>query len=389
MKNIFSFFLISLTALLFYPFSLVEAAKEPIQIFIRENCQHCHDEQEFLKSQNIPFQTYIIQDYLNEYTRVIDTFSVMGPPLTLAGNTIFEGYDNEKFGQQILQAYEKSTEQMTFLDALQNPTLVSVNGKKASVCADGSDCVVPENRSFSIPFFGDFTIQTDTAWLRYLSSFVLGFLDGFNPCAMWVLVIFVITLMQIGDRVKMFFVAGTFLIAETIMYGFILVAWWQFFNTFSVVYSDILNIAIAILAIGSGLFFMYEGFFTDGTCKVTSADQRKKITERIRNIASSPISWASFVAILLLAFSVNVIEFACSAGYPQVFTNILNTLSAGLSEKIGLLLTYLFAYMLDDVIVFAIALISIEKIGITQQYGRIFNIVGGVLMLCIGIWMLF
>jgi hypothetical protein len=195
--------------------------------------------------------------------------------------------------------------------------------------------------------------------------------------------------MQIGDRVKLAFVAGTFLVAETIMYGLILVAWWKFFNFFSLQYADILNIFVAILAIGSGIFFLYEGIFTDGTCQVTSVEQRKKISERIKNLAHSPVSWASFLGILALAFSVNVIEFACSAGYPQVFTNILNSLSGGIFEKIGLLLTYLFAYMLDDVVVFAIALISIEKIGIAQKFGRGFNIFGGLMMLAIGVWMIF
>lgn len=383
-----SFFIVLFGIFIVPTFALADTIKDPIQIFIRETCTHCHAEQEFLRSQNIPFQTYIIEEHLDIYKRMSDGFLVMGPPLTLSGNTIFEGYSDEAFGKKIIEAYQKSTQQMSFLDALQNPTLVSVYGKKASICADGQACAVPENSTVNIPFMGSVEVATHTPWVRYASSFMLGFLDGFNPCAMWVLVIFVITLMQIGDRVKMMFVAGTFLVAETIMYGLILVAWWKFFNIFSIQYADTLNILVGILAIGSGIFFIYEGIFTDGTCQVTSADQRKKISERIKNIAASPVSWMSFGAILLLAFSVNVIEFACSAGYPQIFTNLLNTLSASTTEKIGLLLTYLFAYMLDDIIVFTIAVIAIEKIGITQQYGRIFNIFGGSIMLLIGGWMI-
>ncbi len=388
MKKIFFSLVFGLLSFSAFLPSLAEGnAKAPIQIFIRETCQHCHDEQEFLRTHSIPFQVYIIEDHLDEYKRVSEGFSVMGPPLTLAGNTLFEGFSDENFGNDIIAAYQGASEQMTFLDALQNPTLVSVFGKKASTCDDGSACSISESRTVEVPLIGTVNIQTETLWLRYVSSFTLGFLDGFNPCAMWVLIIFILTLMQIGDRVKMFFVASTFLVAETIMYGFILIAWWKFFNIFSLQYADILNAFVAILAIGSGLFFLYEGIFTDGTCQVTSAEQRKKISERIKNLAHSPISWVSFFGILTLAFSVNVIEFACSAGYPQVFTNILNSISGGIFEKIGLLITYLFAYMLDDVLVFGIALFSIEKIGIIQRYGRYFNMFGGILMLLVGVWM--
>lgn len=361
----------------------------PIQIFIRENCQHCHDEQEFLKTQNIPFQTFIIEENLDTYKRISEKFSVIGPPLTLSGNTLFEGFSNESFGENIISAYKSPSEQMTFLDAMQNPTLVSVYGKKASTCSNGSACSVSTNPTVSLPFLGEISLYTNTISFRYLSAFLLGFLDGFNPCAMWVLVVFVITLIQIGDKIKMTFVAGTFLLAETLMYGIILIAWWKLFNIISLQFADPLTIAVGILAIGSGFFFLYEGFFTDGTCQVTTVGQRKKISEQIKLLAHSPISIASFIGILLLAFSVNIIEFACSAGYPQIFTNILNGLHLEIIEKIGLLITYLFAYMIDDLIVFAIALISIEKIGIAQKYGRIFNILGGGIMIAIGITMIF
>lgn len=399
MKNIFLFLASVGVFFSFFSLSFAEANLETqpdeknkiaIQIFVRETCQHCADEKVFLTKNNIPFETLEISENLEFYSSVTEKFNVMGPPLTLAGDTLFAGYSDNSFGEKIIEYYEKSNIQYSFDEALKNDEKIGIYGVKAPICTeDSTECLLPENPKFTIPFYGEVEIHTESSWLRYSSSFILGFLDGFNPCAMWVLIMFIIALMQVGDRTKMIFVAGTFLIAETIMYALILVLWWNFFGLFSAEYSLYLNIAVGILALGAGIFFIYEGFFTDGTCQVTNLEQQRSISEKISKIANSPVSWAAFGGILLLALSVNIIEFACSAGYPQVFTNILNSISGDISHKIGLLTTYMAAYMLDDVIIFGIALYSIEKLGVTQKYAKATNIFGGVMMILIGAWMIF
>ncbi len=398
-QNIFLTLCISLFAsgITFFPsvsaINIENSTPTPlIQIFVNKNCTHCTAEKEFLTKHNIPFKTFEITENLDFYSKVTETFNVIGPPLTLAGNTLFQGYDNETTGQKIINAYNNAQTKYNFTTALdpKNFDHIGIYGQKAATCTeDSTECKIPqiENPKFSIPLYGEVEIHTESKALRYTSSFILGFLDGFNPCAMWVLIMFIITLMQIGDRLRMLFVAGTFLLAETIMYALILMVWWKFFNIVSLQYAGILNNIIGVLAIGSGIFFLYEAFFTDGTCQVTSQEQQKNISQKISDIAHSPISWATFGGILLLAMSVNVIEFACSAGYPQVFTNMLNSLDGEFIHKIGLLVTYMFAYMLDDIIVFGIALYSIEKIGLTHKYGRYANIFGGILMILIGIYM--
>ena len=369
-----------------------QTANNPIQIFINKNCTHCTEEKAFLTKKNIPFVTLEITENLDFYSQITEKFNVMGPPLTLAGNTIFQGYDNDKTGEKIIEAYNSAKIKYDFTSAIttENFDKIAIYGQKAAICEDGvKECLIPviENPTFTIPFYGEVEIHTESSTLRYTSSFILGFLDGFNPCAMWVLIMFIITLMKVGDRMRMFFVTGTFLIAETIMYGLILMAWWKFFNIFSLQYGDILNIVIGIVAVCAGLFFLYEAFFTDRTCQVTNQNQQRTISQKISDIANSPISWAAFGGILVLAMSVNVIEFACSAGYPQVFTNMLNTLDGDFSHKLGLLFTYMAAYMLDDILIFGIALYSIEKLGLTQQYAKYANIFGGAMMILIGVYM--
>jgi len=410
------FLLIVLAFVFMSSFSLTSASEisdresfhksEAIQMFVRENCAHCIAEKKFFSeyqendsNQKIDIRLVYINanpENLALFQKFSDKYEIFGSPITLAGDRIFQGYNNDDTGNAIVEAYLSSKKQFTFESAIENAENekgeIFIAGS-APVCTDETIdtevCSLPKN-TVKIPFLGDVSVSSASTQTKYLSSFFLGFLDGFNPCAMWVLTIFLITLMQVGDRVKMLFVAGTFIFAEAIMYGLILVLWWKFFNVFSVQYESIINIIVAVVAILAGLFFVYEGLFSDGTCSVTNLKQQRSISQKISQIAHSPLSWISFFGILMLAFSVNIIEFACSAGYPQIFSKfLLPSFDGDFINQAGLVLTYLGAYMLDDLIVFGIALYSIEKIGITHTYSRIFNMVGGLLMLSLGAIMIF
>jgi len=363
----------------------------PLQVFVRDGCAHCAAEEAYLTEHHISAR--LINIYSNDANKALfDTFAQKfslskNTPVTLAGDQIFVGYNDAHTGDLIVQTYTSAPKKYTVEDALANSAAIKMGGQ-GETCGEGTtECKITGSellKNVEIPFYGTVDLRDAS---RNTISLVLGLLDGFNPCAMWVLVVFLISLMQIGDRVKMAITAGTFLLAETIMYGFILVAWWKLFDF--VGYSAILNIIVGVVAIGGGAFFLYEGFFTDGTCQVTNLEQRKKISGRIADIAKSPLTIATFFGILGLAFSVNIIEFACSAGYPQLFTSILNSADISFPEKVVMLLLYLAAYMLDDVIVFAAALISIDKINITHKYAKYSNIFGGILMLLLGLLMIF
>ena len=57
----------------------------------------------------------------------------------------------------------------------------------------------------------------------------MGLLDGFNPCAMWVLLLLLSLLVRLHDRKRMALVAGTFvLVSGTVYYAF-MAAWLNIF----------------------------------------------------------------------------------------------------------------------------------------------------------------
>jgi hypothetical protein len=58
---------------------------------------------------------------------------------------------------------------------------------------------------------------------------ILGLLDGFNPCAMWVLLFVLSLLVNLRDRVKMAVIGGTFVLVSGIVYFAFMAAWLNLF----------------------------------------------------------------------------------------------------------------------------------------------------------------
>ena len=50
---------------------------------------------------------------------------------------------------------------------------------------------------------------------------------------------------------------------------------------------------------------------------------------------------------------------------------------------------YIFIFMLDDLIVFVVAMITLQLLGVGTRYKQASNLIGGVLMLILGILLIF
>ena len=123
-------------------------------------------------------------------------------------------------------------------------------------------------------------------------------------------------------------------------------------------------------------------------CEVTDLEQRAKISRKVKDIANKPFTLLTALAIIGLALSVNVIEFACSIGIPQTYTKILQINEVPFWARQFYTFIYIIGYMIDDIIVFWFALMSINKLQLTTKYSKWVNLFGGILMIILGLIML-
>ena len=380
------------------------ATKVKIEYFGRADCKNCINLKKYLGELEQKRTDFEVLEYkidkdpsskkkFDEVTTKLKL--VKGTPIIYIDDTIIQGFNSaDTTGKEIEKLIDvaKAKDKVNTLDeyvANGDYSKISSNG---SVCTGTSKCSIsgdtPQKELIvNIPFINK-TVDLSKYSLP-LVSFILGSIDGVNPCAMWVLVLFLTALVAVGNRTKMIQVAGLFLLAEAIMYYMILNVWlytWDFVGL-----DKIITPTVGIVGIIAGIFFI-RSFVVNGdelACEVTDFEKKAKISTRIQDIAKKPFNIITALAIIGLALSVNVIEFACSIGIPQTFTKILQMNDVNFITRQFYNFLYIIGYMLDDMLVFGLALFSVNKLHLTSRYAKWANLFGGILMVLLGLMLIF
>jgi hypothetical protein len=237
---------------------------------------------------------------------------------------------------------------------------------------------IPE--AVRLPLIGE--VRTAHLSLPALTA-LLAAADGFNPCAMWVLVFLLGLLAGMKDRARMWLLGIAFVAASAFVYLLILGAWLNVLLLASAV--SFVRLTIGLVALAGGGYYLKE-FMTnaDMKCEVTASERRRRILERLKALAQEPGLAPALAGIVLLAFAVNVVEFLCSAGIPAVFAQVLALSDLAPWGYFGYLVLYVAVFMLDDLVVLVVALKTLEVTGLTTRYARWSNAVGGAALLAIG-----
>ena len=369
-----------------------------IEVFEREDCGHCRDEKEFLNELTkergdliVTYHNIGEREHKKHFIQLTELEGIPKvTPITIIDAVILQGFDTaETTGKRIKALIDnsKGKPQYTFEEFIAAGGSERIETASGTCDIDGKavECGIDAvDYWVTIPFIGPVDVSK---YSLPALSVVLGFVDGFNPCAMWVLVMFLTILAEVGSRRRMFEIAGLFIVAEAIMYYLILNVWmttWDFVGM-----DRIITPIVGLVAVGAGSYFLYLFYKKDTTCKVGSLERKRKTTEKIKGYATAPMTIMVALGILALAFSVNIIEFACSIGIPQTFTKILDLSYLSWAGKQAYNALYILMYMVDDLIIFGIALYSFDKIGLTtHKYTRASHFIGGLIMVILGIILL-
>ena len=91
---------------------------------------------------------------------------------------------------------------------------------------------------------------------------------------------------------------------------------------------------------------------------------------------------------MVLAFLVNLIELLCSLGLPVIFTEVLSLNNLSTTEYILYMLLYILFFLIDDIVIFVIAMKTLEIKAISNKYTKYSHLIGGIIMLILGILMI-
>jgi glutaredoxin len=443
--KIFSALLISLNLLTCFSPSIALAQTETeitVHVFTSKTCPHCAAEKEFLQeyvNQNPQVTVYDYQidnrqnaEFLNLIAQELETMA-NGVPFTLIGDQYVVGFDDEQgLGQEIIDLIEQERVQNDGLDLAQiaqnnqlsprrseikpvktrtspsptqpqlEPTQTVTYGpvepttlpdsstgsaKSDNNPKDGSqdDLAKLKQQEINIPLLGKRQIKEFSLPVLTL---VVGFIDGFNPCAMWTLMFLISLLLGLEDRKRMWILGVSFILASGAVYFLFMSAWLNLFLFIG--FLKWVRLIIGAVALGAGGYYLYDYVVNKtGACKVTMGGTKKKVFDKLKQFTHKQSLLMAVAGIVLLAFAVNLVELVCSAGLPAVYTKILSMSDLSTWKYYFYLAGYIIVFMLDDLFVFFVAMTTLHQVGINSKYSRYSHLIGGILMLFIGLAMWF
>lgn len=342
--------------------------KVNIYFFHKTSCPHCKKEGKLLDSleekyENINIYRFEVSgdsqnaEYLDEVKKLFDETSG-GVPYTVIGTETFLGY-NSYVGEKLektIQNYldiKKETEQ--------------------------------EKATFNLPIVGK--IDAKEVSIPFV-AILLGVIDGFNPCAMWVLLFLINMFIDMKDKKKMFILGYAFLFTSALVYFLSMLGISVVLNVTAVKQIQIL---IALVALVAGVLNIrtYIKTRNDTGCHVVDDKKRKKMVKRVIKITKQESMLLALIGVIALAASVNLVELACSLGFPAIFSEILALNNVTGPLRVLYLIIYVFFYMIDDLIVFTIAVSTFTIAAKSTKYTKYVNLIAGIIMILIGTLLIF
>ena len=386
--------------LCFLPWMTLGMAKPPekevktphsdLEAFVRQDCPHCERAKGFLVKlkKRFPEATITIHDIGQDPSALLRLKTLaakfgirqVGVPTFLVGEELVVGFESEERTGKHLEAL------------LGRPPPKEVSQRKG-LCPIEADLTCEPHESgrldglqgISLPFFGYRTLPELS-----LPAFtlLLGLLDGFNPCAMWVLLFLLALLTNLRDRRKMFLLAGTFVLVSGAVYFAFMAAWLNIF--FVIGNMRMIQVMIGIVAAGVGLINVKDFWaLGQGVSLAIPESAKTGVYARVRQILTAEHLGGALVGILILALSVNMIEFVCTAGFPALFTQVLSQQGLDSWEYYGYLGLYNLAYVADDAVMVTIAVVTLSHHKLQEREGRWLKLVSGLVMLGLGLLLLF
>ena len=411
MKKILKFLIVFAVFLLLPVSAKADEKVINIHLFYGNGCPHCAAEEEFLSDYlkdrtDVKLYKYEIwydshnQELLSKVQKEMGTTNKNGVPFTVIGKKTIVGYADGVTDEQIKDAINyylnndyrdyageitgkvKKTEVKE--DTIKDESKTEDKTENKIEKADDTKDSDQTDENVTVPVLGK--INAKKVSLPILAV-VLGFVDGFNPCAMWILIFLITMLFNMKDRKKMWILGLTFILTSGIVYLMFMLAWLNLATFISKI--AFIRLLIAVIALVVGLINIYKYIDSlkkkDEGCDVVDKKDRKKIMEKIISITHEKKFIIALLGIMVLAASVNIIELMCSIGIPLLFTQILAMNNLSTFNYMIYMFIYIFFFLIDDIVIFVISMVTLKVTGLSTKYTKYSHLVGGIIMLIIGL----
>ena len=349
------------------------SAQTVIEVYSRPGCPHCAEAHHFLSELATERSDF----------RVVEHDVTREPGALERLRELSDGAGVETPGVPTLVIGENL---LVGFDAASSPARIRalLTARGPSPPAPGPPGTRAELESVELPLIG--RVQVERLGLP-LFTVLVGLLDGFNPCAMWVLLFLLAMLVNLKSRARMALIAGTFVAVSGVVYFAFMAAWLTVFTLIGI--SQPVRIVLASIALLVGAVNIKD-FFAFGRGPSLSIPESAKpgIYKRAREVVHAENLAGAMVGIVVLAFLVNLVELLCTAGLPALYTAILTSHQLPPWKYYAYLTLYIAAYVLDDSIMVTIGVVTLGRRKLQERGGRWLKLLSGLVIIVLGFLLL-
>lgn len=357
-----------------------------MDLFYGKTCPHCANEREFLhefslKDSNINIDEFLIDDNIELLQEYYENYNVPEEYYGLVPILFVEdGY--------ILGFSDKTEKKL-------NEIYVNFFEGGGNISSEAYDSYsrLEDLNNINIPLIGEVNFNNLPPWIL---SATFGILDGFNACAMAALAILLAMLIGLGSRKKLILIGGIFILVSGAVYYFFMAAWLNLFLVLP--HLEILTILTGVIVIFFAIIILRE-YFQGVVCKLCEIDpgkqgwfskQEQKLMLKMQKLVSVETSTLMMIfGVIVISAGINLIELVCSFGLPVAFTKMLTIYDLSSFEYYFYLFIYVLFYMIDDFIIFLIAVFTFNLAQGSEKFIKFAKFLSGVLLLILGIIMIF
>lgn len=305
-------------------------------------------------------------------------FDAVGVPTTIASERVWIGWS-----PQIEQDMSGAVAVMERGDV---PRGGVFGTPEAGSCTQGDSMCGGEDQGLTInaPLFGEISLSADSL---LLSTVIIGFVDGVNPCSLWVLSVLLAIVLRTRSRRRVLAIGTTFLAVTTIMYALYMAA---MYSALAVVgFMGWIQVVVALVAGTFGVVSVKDYLAFGKGISFTIRDKDKPgIYQRMRKAANTKALIPALGATVVLAVGVSLLETPCTAGFPVLWTGMLHANGVGAAETVGLFVAYMVPFLLDELIIFGLAVLTMRAAKFQEKHGELLKLFAGVTMLALAATML-
>lgn len=379
-----------------------EPGKLEIYLFWGEGCSHCAVAKPYLEDLAKKYPGIELKEYevwYNEENQKLLTdmaaeygIDANGVPTYFFGNYYMVGYAevlNDPIEQVVSECLENGcpftgSPAMIPYTIEESPTATPAAGTGEQNPANPDETPEAQNL-IKVPLLG--TVDLNKQSLA-ISTILIGIVDGVNPCSIWALTMLLALTIHTGSRKKVVIIGLVFLTVTAGIYALFIAGLFSVLKVVS--FLGWVQVVVALVA----LFFAFVNikdyfWYKEGVSFTIADDKKSGLARRMRGVIdSSQSTWGLIGATIVLAAGVSLVEFSCTAGFPVLWTNLLNAQHVTVATFVLLLLLYMVIYQLDELVIFFAAVFTLKTSRIEEKHGRILKLIGGMLMLSLSIVML-